>query len=114
MIFTPGKIHGSFVIDLEKREDSRGYFARAWCADEFAKHGLPKFLQTNMSLCREKGTIRGMHYQAAPHGEAKYMRCIHGAIFDVLADVRPDSPTYMQWFGVELTAENRRAVFVPE
>ena len=114
MIFTPTKLHGLYIVDLEKREDARGYFARAWCATEFADHKLPSFVQTNMSMCRQRGTVRGLHYQAAPHGEAKYMRCIRGAIFDVSVDVRKDSPTYGQWFGVELTADNRRAVFVPE
>ncbi len=114
MIFTETKIPGVLVIDLEKREDARGYFARAWCAKEFADHGLPSFVQTNMSMCRQRGTIRGLHYQAAPHGEAKYMRCIRGAIFDVAVDVRPDSPTYRQWVGFELTADNRRALFIPE
>ncbi len=102
------------LIDLEKREDARGYFARAWCADEFAKHSLPKFLQTNMSMSREKGTIRGLHYQAAPHGEAKYMRCIRGAIWDVALDVRKNSPTFGQYVGQELTADNRRAMFLTE
>lgn len=114
MKFTPTPVNGVFVIELEKREDSRGYFARAWCEKEFAANGLPKFVQTNMSMCREKGTIRGLHYQAAPHGEAKYMRCIRGAIYDVAVDVRPESPTYMKWFGIELTAENRKALVVPE
>jgi dTDP-4-dehydrorhamnose 3,5-epimerase len=114
MIFTPTKIPGVFVIELEKRQDDRGYFARAWCAKEFADHGLPQFVQTNMSLCRKEGTIRGLHYQLAPHGEAKYMRCIRGAIFDVSVDIRPDSPTYRQWFGLELSADNRKAVFIPE
>jgi dTDP-4-dehydrorhamnose 3,5-epimerase len=114
MKFTETKIPGVFVIELEKREDSRGYFARAWCQREFEAHGLPNFVQTNMSLCKQKGTVRGLHYQVAPHGEAKYMRCIRGAIFDVVVDIRPDSPTYKKWFGVELTAENRKAIFVPE
>jgi dTDP-4-dehydrorhamnose 3,5-epimerase len=114
MIFTETKIPGVFVIELEKREDARGYFARAWCEKEFAAHGLPKFVQTNMSLCRQKGTVRGLHYQVAPHGEAKYMRCIAGAIFDVVVDIRPDSPSYKKWFGVELSAANKKAIFVPE
>lgn len=114
MIFNTTKIPGVMLIELEKREDPRGYFARAWCAEEFETHRLPKFVQTNMSMSRQKGTIRGLHYQAAPHGEAKYMRCIRGAIFDVTVDVRQDSPSYKQWFGIELTADNRKAVFVPE
>jgi dTDP-4-dehydrorhamnose 3,5-epimerase len=114
MIFTETKIPGVLVVELEKREDPRGYFARAWCSSEFEKHGLPKFVQTNMSMSRQRGTIRGLHYQAAPHGEAKYMRCIRGAIFDVAVDVRPVSPTYKKWIGVELTADNRKALFIPE
>lgn len=113
MIFTPGKLQGLYTIDLEKRGDARGYFARAWCAKEFADHDLPPFVQTNMSLCAHKGTIRGLHWQADPFGEAKYMRCIRGAIYDVAVDVRPHSPTYLKWFGIELTSENRRAVFIP-
>lgn len=114
MIFSPTKIPDVLIVELEKREDARGYFARAWCESEFADHDLPRFVQTNMSMSRQKGTIRGLHYQLAPHGEAKYMRCIRGAIFDVVLDIRPDSPTFKQWFGIELTAENRKAVFVPE
>jgi dTDP-4-dehydrorhamnose 3,5-epimerase len=114
MIFTQTKIPGVFIVELEKRQDDRGYFARAWCAREFSDHRLPQFVQTNMSASRRKGTIRGLHYQLAPHGEAKYMRCIRGAIFDVAVDLRPDSPTFRQWFGIELSADNRKAVFVPE
>ena len=114
MIFTETKIPGVLVVELEKRQDPRGYFARAWCGTEFERHGLPKFVQTNMSMSRQRGTVRGLHYQAAPHGEAKYMRCIRGAIFDVAVDVRPDSPTYKKWFGLELTADNRKAIFIPE
>jgi dTDP-4-dehydrorhamnose 3,5-epimerase len=113
MIFSPAKLHGLYAIELEKRGDSRGYFARAWCAKEFSDHNLPAFVQTNMSMCAQKGTIRGLHWQADPFGEAKYMRCIRGAVFDVAVDVRRDSPTFGKWFGIELTAENRKAVFVP-
>lgn len=114
MIFTPTKIPNVLIVELEKREDARGYFARAWCEREFAEHRLPQFVQTNISMSRRKGTIRGLHYQAAPHRESKYLRCIRGAIFDVALDLRPASPTFMQWFGIELTSENRKAVFVPE
>jgi dTDP-4-dehydrorhamnose 3,5-epimerase len=113
MLFTETVFPGVLVIDLEKREDARGYFARAWCEKEFAARNLPRFVQANLSACREKGTVRGLHYQAAPHGEAKYLRCINGAVFDVVADIRPGSPTFRRWSGVELTAENRKAVFVP-
>lgn len=114
MIFITAKIPDLLVVELEKRADARGYFARAWCEREFAEHGLPRIVQTNMSMSRQKGTIRGLHYQVAPHGEAKYMRCIRGAIFDVVVDIRPGSPTFKQWVGIELTADNRKAVFVPE
>ena len=114
MIFKETRIPAVYVIELEKREDERGYFARAWCEKEFAAHGIPRFVQTNMSQCRHEGTIRGFHYQAAPHGEAKFIRCIRGAVFDVVADIRPGSPTFGHWFGIELTADNRKAVFVPE
>jgi dTDP-4-dehydrorhamnose 3,5-epimerase len=114
MIFNPTTIPDVMIVELEKCEDARGYFARAWCEREFTEHGLPRFVQTNMSMSRQKGAIRGLHYQLAPHGEAKYIRCIRGAIFDVVVDIRPDSPTFKQWFGIELTAENRKAVFVPE
>jgi dTDP-4-dehydrorhamnose 3,5-epimerase len=114
MIFTDTNLAGVLLIDLQRREDERGYFARAWCAKEFSDHGLPNFVQTNMSLCRRKGTVRGLHWQAQPHGEAKFMRCIRGSIFDVVVDVRPDSPTFGRWMGVELTSENRRAIYIPE
>ena len=114
MIFVPTMIPDVMIVELEKREDSRGYFARAWCETEFTAHRLPRFVQTNMSMSRQKGTIRGLHYQLAPYWEAKYIRCIRGAIFDVVVDIRSDSPTFKQWVGSELTAENRKAVFVPE
>jgi dTDP-4-dehydrorhamnose 3,5-epimerase len=113
MQFNETKIPGVFLIELEKREDQRGYFARAWCSKDFNAHGLPNFVQTNMSLSRKRGTIRGLHYQVPPHGEAKYLRCIRGAIFDVCIDLRKDSPTYKKWLGVELSADNRKAVFIP-
>lgn len=113
MIFTQTRVPEVLVIELEKREDARGYFARAWCEREFSARRLPRFVQTNMSLCRRKGTVRGLHYQIAPHGEAKYLRCVRGAIFDVVADIRRDSPTFRQWFGIELTADNRKAIYVP-
>lgn len=113
MQFTETAIPEVFVVALEKREDARGYFARAWCEKEFESRRLPRFVQANMSMCREKGTVRGLHYQAAPHGEAKYLRCLRGAVFDVVADIRSGSPAFRRWSGVELTAENRKAVFVP-
>jgi dTDP-4-dehydrorhamnose 3,5-epimerase len=115
MIFTETELPGAFVIDIEPREDDRGFFARAWCADEFAEHGLTtRVAQSNVSFNHRQGTLRGMHYQVAPHEEAKVVRCTRGAIFDAIIDLRPDSPTYKQWTGVELSADNRRALYVPE
>jgi dTDP-4-dehydrorhamnose 3,5-epimerase len=115
MIFTNGPVHGSYLIDLEPHGDERGFFARTYCEKEFAQHDLAtRMVQTNMSYSAEKGTLRGIHYQKAPHEEAKLMRCTSGAIYDVMIDLRPDSPTYMEWMGVELTSEDRRMVYIPE
>jgi dTDP-4-dehydrorhamnose 3,5-epimerase len=115
MIFSPTKLQDAIIVDLQKHEDSRGFFARAWCANEFQEQGLSlEWVQANLAYSALKGTLRGMHYQAAPYGEAKLMRCIRGAIYDVIVDLRPGSPTYMQWLGVELTADNRRALYVPK
>jgi dTDP-4-dehydrorhamnose 3,5-epimerase len=115
VIFTETKLPGAYLIDIEKRGDQRGFFARAWCQKEFKAHGLtPRVVQANISLSRWKGTLRGMHYQVAPYAEAKSLRCIRGAIYDVIIDLRPDSPTYMQWLEVELTSENHRMLYVPE
>jgi dTDP-4-dehydrorhamnose 3,5-epimerase len=115
VIFEETKLVGAFVVDLERREDSRGFFARTWCADEFAEHGLTNgVVQANMSWNPRQGTLRGMHFQHPPHAEAKLVRCTRGAVFDVIIDLRPDSATYKQWLGVELNADNRRALFVPE
>ncbi len=115
MIFTETPLQGAFVIDLQEISDNRGFFARAFCAEEFERHGLkPTIAQVNLSFNEKKGTIRGLHYQQAPAAEAKFMRCISGAIYDVIVDLRPDSPTYRQHFGIELSAQNRRALYVPE
>lgn len=115
MTFTKGDIAGSYVIDLQKHGDDRGFFARVFCQDEFADHGLPRdMVQMNLSYSAMKGTVRGLHYQVAPHEEAKYIRCTRGAVYDVTVDVRPSSPTFKQWMGVELTQENYRMVYVPE
>jgi dTDP-4-dehydrorhamnose 3,5-epimerase len=115
MKFTETPLKGAFVIDLEKREDERGFFARAWCQNEFEAHGIYRLpVQANMSYNKKAGTIRGMHYQAAPYQESKLIRCINGAIYDVIIDLRKDSPTYKQWFGIELNADNRTMLFVPE
>ncbi len=115
MIFTETPLQGAFVIDLQEISDDRGFFARAFCAEEFERHGLePTIAQVNLSFNEKKGTIRGLHYQQAPAAEAKFMRCISGAIYDVIVDLRPGSPTYRQHFGIELSAQNRRALYVPE
>lgn len=115
MVFTPIKLNGSFIIDLEKHGDERGFFARAWCQKEFAVHGLNEnIVQCNVSYNKQKGTIRGLHYQIKPYEEAKLVRCMKGAISDVIVDLRPSSPTYKQWIAVELSEANRRALYVPE
>ncbi len=115
MILTETKLPGAYLIDIEKREDERGFFARSWCQKEFEAHGLvPRVTQANISFNKYKGTLRGMHYQAAPFAETKLVRCTRGAIYDVIVDLRPDSPTCMQWLWVELTAENYKMLYVPE
>lgn len=115
MKFTEADIAGAYLIDLERHGDDRGFFARVFCEEEVAAHGLTaEMVQINTSYSADAGTLRGLHYQAAPHEEAKLMRCVRGSIYDVVADMRPDSPTYLQWMGVRLTADNRRMVYVPE
>jgi len=115
MKFTKTELEGAFIIDIQKISDPRGFFARSWCKREFEEHGITSNLaQANLSFNREKGTLRGLHYQNAPHAEAKLMRCTKGAIYDVAVDLRPDSPTYCKWVSAELTAENHRMLLVPE
>ncbi|MCU0526158.1 MAG: dTDP-4-dehydrorhamnose 3,5-epimerase [Elainella sp. Prado103] len=115
MIFTETKLKGAFILDLELRADNRGAFARTFCMKEFEAHGLkPTVAQCNLSYNYKAGTLRGMHYQVPPAAETKLVRCTKGAIYDVIIDLRPDSPTYLQHIGVELTAENHRALYVPE
>ena len=115
MIFTETKLKGAYIIDIEKRTDDRGFFARAWCQNEFEAQGLvARVVQTNLSYNIRKGTLRGMHYQVAPYAETKLVRCTKGGIYDVIIDLRPDSSTYKQWVGVELTGDNYRMLFVPE
>jgi dTDP-4-dehydrorhamnose 3,5-epimerase len=115
MIFTQTPLSGAYVIDLEKRGDDRGFFARAFCVNEFAAQGLAtQFVQVNNSLSAQKGTLRGMHYQLAPKAETKLVRCIRGALFDVILDLREGSSTFGQSFGAELSAENRRMMYVPK
>ncbi len=115
MIFTETLLKGSFVVEPECHEDERGFFARAWCAKEFKVHGLNlTVVQCNISYSEKKGTLRGMHYQVAPHEEAKLIRCTMGSIYDVIIDLRPTSSTYTKHVAVVLTAQNRRMLFVPE
>ncbi len=114
MIVTPTPLAGAAVIDLERIEDERGFFARSFAVEEFIAQGLdPRVAQCNVSFNRRRGILRGMHYQADPHGEAKLVRCTAGAIYDVIVDIRPDSSTQWQWTAVELTAANHRALFIP-
>lgn len=115
MIFTETKLRGAFVIDIERREDSRGFFARVFCQHEFDAEGLkPIIAQANVAYNRKKGTLRGMHFQFPPAAEMKLVRCTRGAILDIIVDLRPESPTYLQHVAVELTEENCRALYVPE
>lgn len=115
MIFKETPLAGAYVIDIEPRGDSRGFFARAFCQSEFETAGIPapNFVQANISRSATAGTLRGLHYQSAPHEEGKLVRCTHGRLFDVIIDVRPESATYRQWFGIELSRENCRLVWVP-
>jgi dTDP-4-dehydrorhamnose 3,5-epimerase len=115
MRFTETHVSGAFLIQPEPRGDERGFFARLWCRDEFAARGLTAdFVQCNDSFSARRGTLRGLHYQTAPYQEVKLVRCVRGAIFDVLVDLRPASPTFARWFGTELSAENRTMLYVPE
>ena len=115
MIFTETKLRGAFVLDLERREDNRGFFARAFCQREFEEHGLkPVIAQASVAFNRRKGTVRGMHFQYPPAAETKLVRATRGAILDIIVDLRPESPTYLQHVAVELSADNHRSLYVPE
>src|SRR5216110_1248656 len=115
MQFSKTKLDGAYVIEHERREDSRGFFARAFCQKEFADHGLkPLIAQANVAYNFKKGTLRGMHFQFPPAAESKLVRCTRGAIVDIIVDLRPESPTYLQHVMVELTEDNYRALYVPE
>jgi len=115
MIFTETKLKGAFIIDIEPREDERGFFGRAFCQKEFEAHGLkPVIAQANIGFNRRKGTLRGMHFQYPPAAETKLVRATRGAVLDIIVDLRPESPTYLQHIGVELSADNHRAIYVPE
>jgi dTDP-4-dehydrorhamnose 3,5-epimerase len=114
MIFTETKLRGAFVMELEKFEDERGFFAHGWSPRELGAHGLEAPLaESAISFNKKRGTLRGMHYQASPHGQVKIVRCTRGAIYDVIIDLRPESPTFKQWFGIELSAANRLMLYIP-
>ena len=115
MIFSETKLQGAFVMDLERHEDERGFFARAFCQREFQAHGLnPVIAQANIGFNRYKGTVRGMHFQYPPSAETKLVRCSRGAVLDTIVDLRPESPTYLHHVSVELSADNHRGIFIPE
>ena len=115
MNFIETEIKDLYIVELNKIGDERGFFARAWCENEFADKNLTsRMVQANTSYSKDIGTLRGLHYQVSPHEEAKLMRCIKGAIFDVAVDLRPDSSTCKKWFGIELTESNRKMLFIPE
>ena len=115
MIFTKTNLEGAFLVDIQRLEDERGFFARTFCQHEFQEHGLnPNLVQCNISYNKVKGTLRGMHFQAAPYEEAKLVCCVQGAIYDVIIDIRPKSPTYRKYLAMELAAEAHNALYVPE
>jgi dTDP-4-dehydrorhamnose 3,5-epimerase len=115
MIMTETKLNGVYMIEPERLEDGRGFFARTWCEREFKATGInPKLAQCSISFNRKKGTLRGMHYQDTPYKESKLIRCTMGAVYDVAIDLRPESDTFRQWISVELTAENRKMIYIPE
>jgi len=115
MIFTPTALEGAYVIDMERREDERGYLARTFCVDEFAEHGLDmRIVQSSTIQTKGRNTLRGLHYQEAPHREIKLVRCTRGSIYVVMVDLRPGSATRHQWLGVELDARGERMAYVPE
>jgi dTDP-4-dehydrorhamnose 3,5-epimerase len=115
MKFAETELAGAFVIDVEAHHDERGFFARMFCEREFAEHGIPtRFPQCNLSRNHRAGTLRGMHYAAEPHAEAKLVRCVSGSVYDVIVDLRPSSKTHLRWIAVELSAENGRALFIPQ
>jgi dTDP-4-dehydrorhamnose 3,5-epimerase len=115
MKFRPLEMAGAYAIEPERREDDRGFFARIYCAEEFSRYGLNiHVVQTNLAYTRRRGTIRGIHYQLFPKAETKLVRCTAGGIYDVILDLRPDSPTFRQWIGTELTAQNRSMIYIPE
>jgi len=112
--FSPTALAGACIIDIEPVPDERGFFARSWCREEFVRHDLnPDLAQCSISFNKKRGTLRGMHYQAKPHEETKVVRCTRGAIYDVIVDLRPESSTFRKWIAVELSADNRRMLYIP-
>ena len=115
MKFTELNLPGAFLIEIEKIQDQRGFFGRLWCENEFKAHNLnTNLVQSNISLSKKKGTLRGMHFQKSPFEETKLVRCTKGSVFDVLVDLRPESPTFKKWFGVKLTEKNHKMLYVPK
>ena len=115
MRFIETDLKPALIIESERQQDKRGFFARTFCSEEFTAHGLnPRVVQCSISFNHKRGTLRGMHYQIAPHEETKLVRCTRGAIYDVVIDLRPESPTWKQWMTMELTAENRKILYIPE
>ncbi len=115
MKFTTLDLEGAFVIEVDKIEDQRGFFGRLWCEKEFKSYNLEtKIVQSNVSLSKKKGTLRGMHIQKGEYAETKFVRCTKGSVFDVIIDLRPESPTFKKWYGIELTADNYKMIYVPE
>jgi dTDP-4-dehydrorhamnose 3,5-epimerase len=115
MDFECTQLNGVFIVEPQRREDERGFLARTWCVREFAERGLnPRLVQCSISYNRKAGTLRGLHFQVAPHAEAKLVRCTQGSLFDVVVDLRPDSPTFRRWLAVELTGRDRRMLYIPE
>jgi len=115
MIFRETRLPGAYLIEIEPRTDDRGFFARTWCRNEFTEHGLEtEFVQGSLSRTGVRGTIRGMHFQKAPHEEVKLVSCIRGAIYDVIVDLRPESPTYLQWLPVEMTGGSHQVIYIPK
>ncbi len=115
MIFTETKLKGAYIVEIKQLSDERGFFGRSWCKREMEEHGLNgNVVQANTSLSKYKGTMRGMHYQKHPYEETKFLRCTKGAVYDVIVDLRKDSPTFLQWIGMELTEDNYKMIYVPE
>lgn len=115
MIFTETPLKGAYVIEISKIGDERGFFGRSWCGKEMEEAGLnPKIAQINTSVSKDKGTLRGLHFQIAPYQECKMIRCTRGAVYDMIVDIRPESPTFLKWFATELTEGNHKALYSPE